>query len=97
MKQGFRFWRFDDMESWLVDEDEPEHLDWLRAHVDELEPFQRHMVERCVFGGANLAEAARELARTQPEGARAYSAGLGVLHAKLQEEDEMGPMPTALD
>jgi len=97
VRQGYRIWRFDDMDTWLMDEATTEHDDQLRELVDSLEPFQRHMVERVAFGGANQAEAAREVGRTQPEGARAYSKALGVLYEKLQKEDGVGQVPAADD
>ncbi len=69
--------------------------DALREHVDKLPKVQKHIIERCYFGGADLLSAAAEIGISGKQARDARTKGLETLKKKVLKDHEMGTMPPA--
>ncbi len=91
---GIRFYRRDDLDEQAA----PEaglRSERIRELVDELQPFQRHIIERTFFGQATLVEACDEWGVGVKLGRRAREDGLLELGRAMLLDDSLGPVLAA--
>lgn len=97
MTHGLRIAKYDPqvMDATMAAGSSAVHDDHLRSLVDALEGTQRFVIERIFFGGATLAQAARELGFSEPATARIRDEAFARLREWV-DGDVTPPAPTVV-